>query len=175
MTRLFKGALLLMATVLLLSACSGNAKEEQKATNDKVVKMFNSTPKKANNKNKDIRFYLPFGFEIKEKSANNILLKNGSKKYILFYNPNETTVSKVVYNATIGINEKFEYKKTYKKDDQFGFLLIRKLDKNLQEVTVGIGGVKITTETKTKSMKSDAETMMQIVKSVKIVEKTNKK
>lgn len=121
MTRLFKGALLLMATVLLLSACSGNAKEEQKATNDKVVKMFNSTPKKANNKNKDIRFYLPFGFEIKEKSANNILLKNGSKKYILFYNPNETTVSKVVYNATIGINEKFEYKKTYKKMINLGF------------------------------------------------------
>jgi hypothetical protein len=167
MTRLVKGALLLMATVLFLSACSANVKEEQKLTNDKVVAAFNAAPKKANEKNKDIEFYLPFGYEINEETTNNIMLKNGSKTYILFYNQQEGTNSEIVYNATTNTKQTFQYNKTLKKDDQFGYLLIRKLDDKLQEVTVGIGGVKVTTKTKLKSMKTDAEIMMQIAKSVK--------
>ncbi|MGJ7920390.1 hypothetical protein [Neobacillus sp. LXY-4] len=169
MTRLLKGALLLMVSVLLLSACSANVKEERQATNDKVVEAFKNASKKANNKNKDIHFYLPFGYEIKEKSQNNILLKNGSKTYILFYNPQEGPDSQVVYQAAIN-NKKYDYKKTFKKDGKFAYLLIKELDEEKQEVTVGIGGVKMTTEVKTKSMKSDAETMMYIVNSVKKVE-----
>jgi hypothetical protein len=168
MKRLLKGALLLVVAVLLLSACSANVKEEQKATQEKVVGAFDSPSKKAKEKNADIQFYLPFGFEIKEKSENNILLKNGSKTYILFYNPHEGSGSEVVFNATLNAN-KFDYKKTYKQDEKFGYLLIRELDEDQQELTVGIGGVKMTTETKTKSMKNDAEMMMQIVNSVKII------
>lgn len=167
MTRLVKGALLLMATVLLLSACSANVKEEQKLTNDKVVAVFNAAPKKANKKNKDIEFYLPFGYEINEETTNNLMLKNGAKTYILFYNQQEGTNSEIVYNATISTEQKFQYNKTFKKDDQFGYLLIKEFDNNLQEVTVGIGGVKVTTKAKVKSMKTDAEIMMQIAKSVK--------
>lgn len=170
MTRLFKGALLLVISVLLLSACSANIEEEQKATNDKVANAFKSALKKANEKADDIRFYLPEGYNVKDKSPNNIILKNGSLQYILFYNPQEGAESKVVYNATISNSDEFQYKKTYKKDDQFGYLLIKELDDNLQEVTVGVGGVKITTELKTKNMKNEAEVMMQIVRSVKKIE-----
>lgn len=170
MKRLLKGALLLVVSVLLLSACSANVKEEQKATDEKVIGALESTPKEAKEKNEDIQFHLPFGFEIKEKLQNNILLKNGSKTYILFYNPHEGPESEVVYNATLNA-KKFDFKKTYKRDGKFGYLLIRELEENQQEVTVGIGGVKMTTETKTKSMKNDAEMMMQIVKSVKSMNK----
>jgi outer membrane biogenesis lipoprotein LolB len=174
MLRLFKGALLLVLAVLLLSACSANVKEEQNATNDKVETAFNSAPKSAKNKNEDIHFYMPFGFEIKEEKQNNILLKNGSKTYILFYNQQEGPDSEVVYNATLNAN-KYDFKKKYKKDGKLGFLLIRDLGEKKQEVTVGIGGVKMTTETKTSSMKADAETMMQIVKSVKKIKQEDKK
>ncbi len=78
----------------------------------------------------------------------------------LFYNPVEGSDSEVVYNAALS-NNKYQYKKTYKKEGQFGFLLIRELEENLQELTVGIGGVKITTEVKTKHMQKEAETMMR--------------
>ena len=166
MSKLFKGILLLVYSVFVLSACSANIKEEQIATNDAVSQVFNSTPKKTNNKNKDIRFYLPLGFEIKEKSSNNIVLKNGSKTYILFYNQQENQESQVVYKATINTKKNIKYKKTYQKDNRFGYLLIKDIDKNFQELTVGIGGVKITTEAKTKSMKSEAKAMMEIVNSV---------
>jgi hypothetical protein len=175
MSRLLKGALLLVITVFVLSACSGNIKEEQKATNAAVSQAFNSTPKKANNKNKDIRFNLPFGYEIEQKTANNILLKNGKKKYILFYNQQEGPESQVVYKATLSTKKNVNFKETYKKDKRFGYLLIKDIDKNLHELTVGIGGVKITTESKTKSMKLEAEAMMDIVNSVKNIKEEGKK
>ncbi len=56
MTRLFKEALLLMIAVFLLSACSANIKEEQKATDEKVETAFNSTSKQANKTNNGIHF-----------------------------------------------------------------------------------------------------------------------
>lgn len=167
MTRLLKGALLLIMSVVLLSACSANVEDAYKATDEKISAAFNSTPKKVNNKNKEVHFYLPFGFEIKEKTQNNVILKNGSKTYILFYNQQESTDSKVVYNATLDA-KKYNYQKTYQKGDKFGFMLVKDLGEDKQELTVGIGGVKLTTETKTKSMKNDAEYMMQIVNSVKM-------
>ena len=174
MSKLFKGMLLLVFSVLVLSACSANIKEEQKATNDAVSQVFNSAPKKTNNKNEDIRFYLPLGFEIKEKSSNNIVIKNGSKTYILFYNQQENQESQVVYEATINTKKDINYKKTYQKNKRFGYLLIKDIDKNLQELTVGIGGVKITTEAKTKSMQSEAKAMMDIVNSVKNIKEEGK-
>lgn len=174
MTRLFKGALLLMIAVFLLSACSANIKEEQKATDEKVKTAFNSPSKQTNKTSNGVTFYLPLGYEIEEKLQNNLILNNGSKQYILFYNPEEGPDSEVVYNAAIN-NNKYQYKKTYKKEGRFGFLLVKELEENLQELTVGIGGVKITTEVKTKNMQKEAESMMDIVKSVKKAEKENKK
>jgi len=106
--------------------------------------------------------------EEKEKSPNNIILKNGSKTYILFYNPHEKSGSQVVYEATKAQHEKIELDKTYKKDDKFAYLLLEQLEEDMNEVTVGIGGTKITTETKTSSMKNEAKTMMEIVSSVKM-------
>jgi hypothetical protein len=174
MTRLLKGALLLLMIVSVLSACSANKKEEQKATNDAVSQAFNSTPKKANNENKDITFHLPFGFEIKEKKQNNILLKNGAKTYILFYNQQEAPASKVVYDATVSTKKDLSFNETYKKDKRFGYLLIEEIEKNSNEVTVGIGGVKMTSVTKTSNMKTEAKAMMDIVNSVNMIKKSGK-
>src|SRR5690554_2296864 len=101
MTKFVKGALLFVVAVLFLSACSANLKEEQKATHEKVEAAFNSAPKKTNKENNDIRFNLPFGYEIEETSENNVLLKNGAKTYILFYNQQEGPDSEIVYNATL--------------------------------------------------------------------------
>jgi hypothetical protein len=166
MTRFFKGALLLVVVIFLLSACNVNIEEEQKATNDKVADVLNGSAKKTNSKVNAISFYLPEGFAVKEKSPNNVILNNGSLQYILFYNPQEGPDSEIVYNSTISNSGKYQYKKNYKKDGEFGFLLIKDAEGKLQEITVGIGGVKMTAEVKAKNMKEEAGIMMQIVKSV---------
>jgi hypothetical protein len=127
--------------------------------------------KKTNKKSGDINFYLPFGYEIEDESANNIILKNGSKQYILFNNPQENKVSDVVYKSTVAQNKDLDINEQFKKSYQFGYLIIRKMDEDMNEMTIGIGGTKITTLIKTSSMKNEAAVMTQMVKSVVNVEK----
>lgn len=168
MKRKYTAALLLFISVLLLSACSASLKEEQTDAKDAAKKAFNETPQKSNYQNDDIEYYLPFGVEVKEESPNNIILKNGSNTYILFYNPLEGPDSKVVYDATVKQNEEYDIKEIYTKDGKRGFLLINSGKKNENELIVGIGGVKISTQSKTKYLSSDTAAMMEIVNSVKV-------
>lgn len=128
---------------------------------------FNEKAKKPNKESGEISFYLPFGYEVKEESPHNIIIKNGSKTYILFHNPQEDAVSDVVYKSTLDQYEDIDIKEQFKKKDQFGFLIIKHLEDDMNEMTIGVGGTKITTQVKTSSLKNEATAMTQMVKTVK--------
>lgn len=162
----YKVLLLLTTFLFLLSACSKNFDTEQKEAQLAAEKAFQEDPEEANQSDEFIEYYLPFGFEIVEANPNNILLKNGSKNYILFYNQQEEANSEVVYNATVQQIE-YDINKTFKDKDKFGFMLLKKLDDDTNELTVGFGGVKVTSEVKTSNLKTEASTMMTIANSVK--------
>lgn len=152
--------------LLLLSACSVSIDEELKEARPAVEEAFNSKAKEANNENEHIQYYLPFGFEIEDESTpNNIILKNGSKTYILFYNQQEEADSEVVYEATIKQKE-YDMNELYQDDQKFGFFLLKEIGDDRYELTVGIGGVKVTSEVKARNIKSEASTMMTIANSV---------
>ena len=114
---------------------------------------------------------MPFGLEIKAQSPNNIILKDGSKTYILFKNPEENASSDVVYKASVSQYKKPEINETFRMENKLGYLIIEKLKDDMNEMTIGIGGTKITTQTKTSRLKDEAQEMMQIVKSVQTVKK----
>lgn len=165
--KFFKVILVFLSAVLVLSACGQSSlKEESKSAITLVKTAMNGEAKKTNQKSGKISFYLPFGYDIKEENSNNIILKNGSKTYILFHNPQETISSNVVYKASMNQYKKVEAKETFTKNKKFGFVIIKRLEDNLNELTVGVGGTKITTQTKTDNLESDAKDMMEIVKSV---------
>jgi hypothetical protein len=166
--KFFNAILIIILSIILLSACGkSNFKAESKETIEVVKETLNEKAKKTNNKSGDINFYLPFGYEIEEESPNNILLKNGSKQYILFHNPQESKVSDVVYKSTVVQSKDIEINEQFKNSNQFGYLIIKKLEEDMNEMTIGIGGTKITTLIKTSSLKNEAAVMTQIVKSVK--------
>jgi ABC-type Fe3+-hydroxamate transport system substrate-binding protein len=168
MMKYLRVSILFLLVLSLLSACSGASfKEESKKTEKAVEAALNEKIKSPNKKVQSIQFYLPFGYEIKKETPNNIILKNGSKTYILFYNPQETSESEIVYKASVEQHEKLEINKNFKKDKKFAYLLIDKLEEKKNEVTVGIGGRKMTTEAKTSNMENEAKIMMEIVNSVK--------
>ncbi|WP_238579262.1 hypothetical protein [Neobacillus niacini] len=159
--------MIVIVSVLFLSACGKtNFKAESKETIDAVKETLNEKAKKTNKTSGNINFYLPFGYEILEESPNNIILKNGSKQYILFNNPQENKVSDVVYKSTVAQNKDLDINQQFKKNNQFGYLIIKKLEEDMNEMTIGIGGTKITTLIKTSSLKNEAAVMTQIVKSV---------
>ncbi|HJV32333.1 MAG TPA: hypothetical protein VJ558_09045, partial [Bacillales bacterium] len=78
MKRTFKFLLILVLSTFVISACSQTSfKDESKLAIKTVKATVNNAPKKANNKSEKLRFYLPFGYEIKDQSPYNIILKNG--------------------------------------------------------------------------------------------------
>jgi hypothetical protein len=165
--KFFNAIFVFVTAVLLLSACGHSSfNNETKATIKSVNASVNADEKKPNKKSGKMHFYLPFGFDIKDEKSNNIILKNGSKTYILFHNPQESSSSDVVYKASLNQYKKVDAKDTFSKHNKLGFVIIKRLENDLNELTVGVGGTKITTQTKTGSLESDAKDMMEIVKSV---------
>jgi hypothetical protein len=157
---------LVVIGVFLLGACSSSFSEDKTEAKEAVESTFASKPEKADNSTKDIDYHLPFGVEIKEESPNNVLLKNGSRTYILFYNQHETEGSKVVYESTMMQQKEWDVNENFNQDGKFGYMLVKKLKEDHYQLIVGIGGVKLTTETD--NIKKDAETMMRIANSVKV-------
>lgn len=169
MRKYIQASLLCIAALFYLSGCSASFDEEETETVDVVENSFKEEAKKPNNKTEEIEYYLPFGFEVDKESPNNIILKNGSKTYILFYNPIEAQDSEVVYQATVA-QDKYDTDKVIKTNGKYGFLLVKKLEDHMNELTIGVGGMKITTETKTRSLSSEADMMSDIVNSIKLKE-----
>jgi hypothetical protein len=56
--------------------------------------------------------------------------------------------------------------RVYEQDGRFGYLLIKELPEDGYQAVTGVGGVKVTTETK--NLKSDAAAMMNIANSAKV-------
>lgn len=165
--KLFGSKILLMIIAIIgLTACSASFEEVLEETNTAVESVFNNEADKTNNRNDDIEYHVPFGVEKKEEEPNNILLKNGSRTYILFYNQHEDSGSKVVYESTLNQQPEWDANETFEKDGEFGYLLVKKLDEDNYHIVTGVGGVKLTTESQ--NLKSDAVTMMQIANSVKV-------
>ncbi len=160
--------MILIISLSILSACGKSSFEsESKETIKSVKETFDEQAKEANKKSENIHFYLPFGYEIKDESPNNIILKNGSKTYILFNNPQENSASDVVYKATVALIEDLDVNEQFKKDERLGFIIIKRLEEDMNELTIGVGGTKITTQVKTSSMNTEAKVMTQIANSVK--------
>jgi hypothetical protein len=159
-------ALLMVIAITALSACGVSFEEEEVAVKDAFKTGFQEEPKKTNKENEDIQFYLPFGFEIEEQSKNNVILKNGSKKYILFYNQQEDTSSRIVYETTSQSKDAFEVNETITDDNRFGFLLVNHKSEKENNLIIGIGGVKLSTETKVRNLETEAKTLIQIANSV---------
>jgi hypothetical protein len=155
----------LLLTILLMG-CTISDEELTKTTIDVTEKAFEDTPKDSNKQTKLFSYYLPEEFTVKETKMYNVLLEKGSQSYLLFVNENEEANSKVSYETLIEKYEKPFISETFEDKERFGYLFVNNLEKNSYEVTVGIGGTKLTTEAKANDVSDAAKNMMDIVKSV---------
>lgn len=111
-------------------------------------------------------YYLPEGFTIKKTDEFNILLENGGQSYILFVSEKEPSTSKVSYETLAEQSTNPFMSQTFEDHNRFGYLLVNQLEKNKFEVTVGLGGTKVTTESKANDVSVDARNMVDIVTSI---------
>jgi hypothetical protein len=153
-----------LSLVGLLAGCA-SIEDESKETVAAVEDVFKAQPEKTNNENGNVSFYMPSTMEIEKKDENNVILQNGNQTFILFVNPNEERTSDVLYNSVDA--KEFAIDKTYTDKERFGYVKVFEIEDKLYLVTVGIGGIKMTTETKVSDISESATEMMQIVSSVK--------
>ncbi|MFJ7683708.1 hypothetical protein [Peribacillus butanolivorans] len=157
--------ILLLMSSLIVVGCSGIERQTDKAV--KVAELaFRDDKKQPNIEAGLIQVYLPKDFKVEEEHDNNLILKSDNQAYILFVNPNENEDSSVLFLAIKEQGDKYLVLHSFQNDDKFGFITIKKLAEDKYELAVGIGGVKLTTETDKDQIKHDAKQMMEIVASV---------
>lgn len=175
MKRTYYFFLILVWCTLILYGCGTSIEEEKALAEEITEKIFNSEQEESNEELEHIAFYLPDNMEVKEAQPNNIVLEKRGHPYLLFYNQYEERNSEAIYESMIQVEDQTSIisKKTFSDGERFGYLVIIQIDENTYEVTTGIGGVKITTESKLDDIQEHAETSMTIVHSVKPVSQTN--
>ncbi|MEK5185973.1 hypothetical protein MKY51_12755 [Solibacillus sp. FSL R5-0691] len=162
---------LLTSIVVILSACSQTVEEQAQAGMENAETIFSSETNEANKTIGHIELYLPKGYSI-EKGIDelNYTILNGKDSYILFVNQNEPEDSRLQYDLLKQENKnEIVEEKTFEEDGHFGFSAVTKLPEEKYELIVNIGGVKLSTISEDKKMDDKIKEMMEIVKSVKVV------
>lgn len=161
-----RGKVLFLTLLLIVGLLSGCASVEDvsKETVTSVETAFNAQPEKPNSENGEVSFYLPSTMKIEKKDENNIILQKENQTFILFVNPKEEQTSDVEYKSIDA--EKFAVDHTYTDKERYGYVKAFEIEDKQYLVTVGIGGIKMTTEMKLGEMSETASEMMKIVSSV---------
>ncbi|MFJ7753458.1 hypothetical protein ACQKGI_08050 [Peribacillus muralis] len=149
----------------LIVGCSGIERQTEKAVRAAEI-AFRDDDKQPNAEAGLIRVYLPTGFKVEEEHDNNLIIKQADKAYLLFVNPNEKEDSSVLFLAIKKQAGQYLILQSFQNDDKFGFVSIKESGKEKYELAVGIGGVKLTTETDKDRLKNDAKQMMEVISSV---------
>ncbi|WP_409251682.1 hypothetical protein V1502_16300 [Bacillus sp. SCS-153A] len=154
--------------VILTAGCSSATLEEsQEEAVEAVKETFENPVEDTKEETENFQFYLPSGATIKEKNANNVIIEDGNNTYILFYNQNVTADSEHLYELAVQDDTDIIKQETFTDDDRFGYFVIREVEKELFELTTGIGGIKMTTQSVKDDLVDDSAFMMEVVSSVK--------
>ncbi|MFD2761885.1 hypothetical protein [Lentibacillus juripiscarius] len=156
--------------ILVLTGCSMIQSEEEaiQHAGEAAEKQFHADDAAEANQELDIlSMYVPAGLEVDKEEASNIILKDGSQTYIVFYNELEGPKSKLSYKAAAAKEDEALLLETFEDKDKFGYIRIMPADEeDKYELQLGVGGVKITTYTPKSSMEDDAEAMMKMSRSI---------
>ncbi|MGX9135602.1 hypothetical protein ACWV26_14665 [Rummeliibacillus sp. JY-2-4R] len=166
---------LLVSSVLILNvaACgqSINSKMSQGFSDANTI--FNSKPKNYTASTEHLKFYLPEGYKVKNSSdETNILLSKGKGTYAVFYNPNDSKVSKRFYQTMqTNLKDHIIKEQSYEKNGRFGFTSVLKEDKENYQVIASQGGVKVTGIASDENINDTITELMTIAQSVKLKNK----
>lgn len=166
MVKLVQLSTALVVAVLLLGGCFGGQDNVLNEVEKTVKTIFESPQLEPNHENKYLSYYLPQTLTIDQEIENNIVLADQDKAYILFYNPNEKMNSKANYETHKKNNIDDLVLSTFSDEDRFGYVQVHQVSEKIYSLTVGIGGVKMTTEAPLKKLNKSAEYMAELVTSI---------
>ncbi|WP_117170641.1 hypothetical protein [Paraliobacillus sediminis] len=155
---------LLIISLFFLSACAPSEDEALELTETAAKTVFEDNTTEPNNTLDSFSLYLPSGYEIIEESQSNLLLESGDQTFILFYNALEDTTSELNYQAAEA-NGNNLLLQSFEDEGRFAFVKVSESGDEY-ELQVGVGGVKITTQTSIRQLEDYTIEMMQIATSL---------
>ncbi|MBD3110504.1 hypothetical protein IEO70_19440 [Bacillus sp. AGMB 02131] len=158
--------LLLNVLMLFMYGCSSDINEEKIEAVEAAERAFEETPEATNTINGDTKFYLPSGYDIEEEDEYNLTLHYKGDTILLFINPNEGADSTLQLDLIKQNAADYIELETFEATKKVGYAGLKEIDENTYELTVGIGGVKITTQTKTSRLANYGEQLMKIANSI---------
>lgn len=159
------GSLLIVGLLSILLVGCSSIEEDVSEGVAVIHSTLQSEPKEATKQLENMDLYYPFYFEVVEEEDNNVILTDGSQQFILFYNEQEDSKSRLNYDTALEQKE-YLYKEEIETDGRFTYVLINQVDDKLIEVTIGIGGNKITSQMKSNALVDNAKLMTNIIRSV---------
>lgn len=163
--KLIQSFLIIALLIGVLAGCAPSIEEVSAETKTLVGQSFAETPIEGNKNHESFSYHLPEGMVIESKGENNVILQKEEQLYILFVNSNEEKDSDVMYQSINMETSSEIINETFVDDNRFGYVRVAELE-DVFEVSVGIGGAKMTTECKLKDVTENAEQMMDIVASI---------
>ncbi|WP_182201122.1 hypothetical protein [Paraliobacillus salinarum] len=156
--------IMFVIALFLLVGCAPSEEEALTSVESIAKTEFEKKPQEANQKHENFNLYVPNDYKVTEVSKSNLILENGDQTFILFYNSLEETTSKLNFQAAEA-NGNYQLLQSFEDNERFGYVKVSKLEKNY-ELQIGIGGVKITTQTNLRNIEEDTEKMMKMANSL---------
>ncbi|KGP73687.1 hypothetical protein [Pontibacillus yanchengensis] len=172
---LLLGLLGIGVIILILMAVFGFFISEEKAVKNatsSAEKVFEEEDISTNHELEDISLYLPERMKILSNEANNVLLQEDEQKYILFYNTFEKPTNDTFYTSAKQAKDILHIA-SFENEERFGYIRVISIEEDMFELQIGVGGVKMTTETTKRAMEEDARNMMKIVRSIGFTSSSN--
>ncbi|GGM26336.1 hypothetical protein GCM10011351_09980 [Paraliobacillus quinghaiensis] len=151
-------------SLLFLSACAPTEEEALNLVEEAAKATFEADTIEPNQEVEGFSVYLPDDFEIVEETESNLLLESGDQMFILFYNALEASTSQLNYQ-TAEANDNYSLLQSFEDNERFGYVKVAETEE-IYELQVGVGGVKITTQTTLETMEDDTIAMMQMATSI---------
>lgn len=172
MNRKWIHMIVLVLTMSVLTACGQSVEEQATAGMDNAETIFNSKPTATNESIGHIKLYLPKGYSIEKGiDESNYTIVHGKDSYILFVNPYETEDSQLHYLILKeDLKGEMIQEKTFQAEGVFGFSAVISQPEEEYQLVVSVGGVKFTTISKDKKIDDKLQEMMQIVRSIHVIE-----
>ncbi|WP_112181672.1 MULTISPECIES: hypothetical protein [Paraliobacillus] len=153
-----------LISLLFLSACAPTEDEALELTESAARTVFEDNIIEPNNTLDNFSLYLPSDYEIIEESQSNLLLESDDQTFILFYNALEDTTSELNYQAAEA-NGNNALLQSFEDEERFAFVRVSERE-DQYELQVGVGGVKVTTQTSIRQLEDDTIEMMQMATSI---------
>lgn len=153
--------------LVVVAACSADIDKEKSAAIESAKQSFEKKPKKPNEKSKGTELYVASGYKIKQEEEHNIILEKKNNPVLIFINPNETYDSQSNSDAIEKKKDDYIGYEKFEKKNRSGFIAVKELEDKKYELTIGVGGVKLTTHSSTKDLSTYAKEMMEIAASIK--------